>query len=272
MWRFAAQAGLVPGRDLYEKCARLAEWGYDGIEVSGTDVVERADELRTAASAAGIAVTSTCGGYHGWLVDPNPRSRALAIGEMQRILAAGAQVGAAGLVVPAAYGISARAPLPPGRYLYSLAEEQAILVDGLAQVAETAAQVGTLVFLEPLNRYVDRVVNTVAEAAAIIDTLGSAHVRIVPDFYHMNIEEADIPATLRRYASLIGHIHLSDSNREVPGRGHVDFAAGLTALRDSGFDGVLAIEATPPADAAIALPQALTCLRRAAALIPTTRP
>lgn len=112
MWRFAAQVGLVPGRDLQEKCARLAEWGYDRIEVSGGDVVERADELRAAAATAGIAVTSTCGGYEGWLVHPNPRRRSLAIGEIQRIVEAGAALGAAGLVVPAAYGISARAPLP----------------------------------------------------------------------------------------------------------------------------------------------------------------
>ena len=80
----------------------------------------------------------------------------------------------------------------------------------------------------------------------------------------MNIEEADIPATLRRYAPTIGHVHLSDSNREVPGRGHVDFAAGLAALRESGYDGVLAIEATIPTDPAAALPQALAMLQHAA--------
>ena len=262
MWRFVVQAGLVPGRDFYEKCDRLAAWGYDGVEVSGSDVLERADEVRAAAQAAGIQVTSTCGGYHGWLVDPNPRSRALAVGEIQRILEAGARVGAAGLVAPAAYGISARAPLPPGRYLYTLEEERALLLDSLAQIAPTAEQTGTYLFLEPLNRYVDRVVNTVGEAASIIETLGSPHVRIVPDFYHMNIEEADIGATLRQYAPLIGHVHLSDSNRGIPGQGHVDFASGLAALRESGWDGVLAIEATPPADPDTAFRQALALVRQ----------
>ncbi|MCW5853532.1 MAG: sugar phosphate isomerase/epimerase [Anaerolineae bacterium] len=263
MWRFAVQAGLIPGRDFHEKCDRLAAWGYDGVEVSGSDVVEQADEVRAAAQAAGIQVTSTCGGYHGWLVDPNPRSRALAVGEIQRILEAGARVGAAGLVAPAAYGISARAPLPPGRYLYTLEEERGLLLDSLAQIVSTAEQTGTTLFLEPLNRYVDRVVNTVAEAAAIIEALRSPHVRIVPDFYHMNIEEADIAATLRQYAPLIGHVHLSDSNRGIPGQGHVDFASGLAALRASGYDGVLAIEATPPADPDTAFRHALALVRQA---------
>lgn len=262
MWRYAVQAGLVPGRDLYEKCDHLARWGYAGIEVSGVDVLDHAAELRAAATASGIAVTSTCGGYTGWLVDPNPRSRNLAIGSIQRILTAGAEVGAAGLIAPAAYGISARAPLPPGRYLYTLEEERALLTDSLAQIVETAEQTRSILFLEPLNRYVDRVINTVAEAAAIIDALGSRHVRIVPDFFHMNMEEADIPATLSQYAATIGHIHLSDSNRAVPGQGHVDFAAGLAALRTNGWQGVLAIEATLPADPHTALPQALQFLHQ----------
>jgi sugar phosphate isomerase/epimerase len=109
MFKFAVQSNLVPGETLREKVELLAQWGYDGVEVSGADVLERPDELRQIAKDGPVQMTSACGGYQGWLVDPNPRARNLAIGQIQRILGEGAALGIPGLVVPAAYGIGARA-------------------------------------------------------------------------------------------------------------------------------------------------------------------
>jgi sugar phosphate isomerase/epimerase len=67
-------------------------------------------------------------------------------------------------------------------------------------------------------------------------------VRLVADTYHMNIEEDDPAASVRRYGDLIGHVQLGDSARWQPGTGHVDFAAFVAALHDVGFGGWLALE------------------------------
>ena len=69
--------------------------------------------------------------------------------------------------------------------------------------------------------------------------------RLLADTYHMNIEEDDVCAALRAAAPVLGAVHLSDSNRHHPGRGHVDFAAVLATLRESGFDGTLSVECRP---------------------------
>ena len=65
---------------------------------------------------------------------------------------------------------------------------------------------------------------------------------VMADFFHMNIEEADIPASIRAAAPRLVYVHVADSNRLQPGRGHLDFRPGFRALKEIGYDGPLAIE------------------------------
>jgi sugar phosphate isomerase/epimerase len=121
-----------------------------------------------------------------------------------------------------------------------------------------------MLFLEPLNRYEDAVLNTLLEAVSVIEEVGSPLIRVMPDFFHMNIEEADLGASLRASANHIGHLHLADSNRRLPGLGHTDFASAFAVLANIGYRGALAIECRVTGDPNVALPQALAFLRRAA--------
>ncbi|HEX6384942.1 MAG TPA: sugar phosphate isomerase/epimerase family protein [Anaerolineae bacterium] len=264
MFPIAIQSHLVPGETFHEKFELLARWGYDGIEVSGADLLARAGELRQAMAEFPVKVSSACGGYEGWLADPNPRARILAIAQIKEMLAAAAELGTAGLVAPAAYGIGVRGVLPPFRSAYTLEEERTRLVDSLQQVVESAGQTGGTLLLEPLNRYEDRVLNTLAEAVSVIEEVDSPAVRLMPDFFHMNIEEADIPASLRRRAQYISHVHLADSNRQLPGHGHTDFAGGFAALQETGYQGWLAIESRVSGDPMEVLPQTFAFLRKQA--------
>jgi sugar phosphate isomerase/epimerase len=58
----------------------------------------------------------------------------------------------------------------------------------------------------------------------------------------MNIEEADIAASIRQAGAHIVYVHVADSNRLQPGRGHLDFRPGFRALKAIGYDGYLTIE------------------------------
>lgn len=260
MMRFAVQANLVPGRTFLEKFDLLAQWGYDGIEVSGADLLHHLDELRGAMAVHPILVTSACAGFDGWLVDRNPRARNLAIAQIKEMLAAGAELGTAGLVSPAAYGINSRDVLPP-QSAYTLEEDRGLLLQGLSEIVESAEKSGGVLLLEPLNRYVDRVINTLAEGAAVVRQIDSPHLKLVPDLFHMNIEEANIVASLRECAPFLGHLHLSDSNRLLPGQGHIDWQAVFGALREIGYAGTLAIECRIKDDPNIVLPKTLAFLK-----------
>ncbi len=61
-------------------------------------------------------------------------------------------------------------------------------------------------------------------------------------FFHMNIEEADIPASIQQAGARIVYVHVADSNRLQPGRGHLDFQPDFRALKEIGYDGCLGIE------------------------------
>jgi sugar phosphate isomerase/epimerase len=66
-----------------------------------------------------------------------------------------------------------------------------VLIEGFGELAAHAEQVEVVIALEPLNRYENHMINTLAQAAALCAEIGSPWFGIAADTYHMNIEEAD---------------------------------------------------------------------------------
>ena len=141
------------------------------------------------------------------------------------------------MITPAAWGMFTRRLPPFEEPPRTPEQDREVLREGLA---ELAGHGGAVLLFEPLNRYEDHMVNTVAQAAELVRDLPG--VRILADTYHMNIEEDDPCAALRAAGDLLGAVHLSDSNRHQPGTGHVPFEAIIATLREIGFDGVLSVE------------------------------
>ena len=77
----------------------------------------------------------------------------------------------------------------------------------------------------------------------------------------MAIEEADPIAALRSTGMRLGHVHLADSNRLLPGHGHTDFGAFMRALEEMGFGGAASLECRIPGDPNILLPRCVEFLR-----------
>jgi sugar phosphate isomerase/epimerase len=82
------------------------------------------------------------------------------------------------------------------------------------------------------------------------------------DFFHMGIEEADIAASIRATGQHIVYVHVADSNRLQPGRGHLDFRPGFRALKEIGYDGPLAIECRVDGPYDDAIREAAALIRR----------
>jgi sugar phosphate isomerase/epimerase len=72
--------------------------------------------------------------------------------------------------------------------------------------------------------------------------VGSPGIKIMADFFQMNIEEVDMGQAIERAADYIACVHLADRNRYQPGAGHLDFVPGLSALRRIGYDGFMILE------------------------------
>lgn len=121
----------------------------------------------------------------------------------------------------------------------------AYLAEALNFLGEHAAGYGVPLIYEPLNRYETNLVNTLADGVRLLETLSTRNVVLLADLFHMNIEEADLPAALRAGGRHIGHVHFVDSNRRPAGCGHLDLAAVGTALRAIGYQRFASAEALP---------------------------
>jgi D-psicose/D-tagatose/L-ribulose 3-epimerase len=121
-------------------------------------------------------------------------------------------------------------------------EEWKWAVEGLAQVARHAHDLGVMLCIEPLNRFETYFLNTQDDAARLVKDIGAPNVRIHFDTFHANIEEQNPAASLRSIAKVLGHVHISENDRGIPGTGHNDWRGVLSALKQIGYDGWLTIE------------------------------
>ena len=253
----------LPGDTVLDKWKHARAWGFDGIELRGRGdgaFKARLPEL-TAAAEAGVPMPTVCVEMPHFIGAIDERLRADAVDQLCQQLDVVAAIGGRGVMTPAAYGMhSNRLPVFPQR---DAAEDRVVVIESLRTLGEHAAGLGVEVYLEPLNRYEDHLVNTVATAAEVVDAVGLTSVRIVPDTYHMNIEEAD-PAAALLAAGIdrIGHLQASDSNRLEPGAGHVDWSLFGATVRALGYDGPIAVESRLSGPADEVLPRVPPLLRR----------
>ncbi|MDI5968881.1 sugar phosphate isomerase/epimerase family protein [Streptomyces sp. SL13] len=265
MLKIACQEQLLPGETLQTKWEHATAAGYDAIELRGKGGLsfrDRLPELRRAL-ADGVVMPTVCVDMPHFIGAFDDDLRRDAVVQMKSQLSVIAEIGGTGAQTPASYGMFSRR-LPPFEPPRSAGRDREVLLAALTELGEHARAEGVTLFLEPLNRYEDHMVNTLRQAADLIAAVGLDSVRIGIDSYHMNIEEADPPAAVLAAGPWIGHAQVSDSNRLQPGAGHLDWPAWLGALEAIGYQGHLAVEcrlAGDPGEAVAAIP---AFLRRAA--------
>ena len=236
--KLALREDMTPGDTVAEKVAWLEGVGIEGIELHASALDLPPDDLRRAFEGRRVSVANVAGATTLLDADPAERERGMALTVSRLRLAA--ELGAGGVLLVPQFG--RRPALPDLTPLASGAElERDLLVLQLRELAPTVASTGIPLFLEPLNRYEAYLVNRLEQGTAIAEEVGP-QIGIMADFFHMHIEEADIPAAIRAAGERIVYVHVADSNRLQPGRGHLDFRPGFAALKEIGYDGYLGIE------------------------------
>lgn len=102
---------------------------------------------------------------------------------------------------------------------------------------------GVTFALEAVNRFESYFATTMAELDNYVNTLNHPAVKTMYDTFHANIEEADPIAAYVNHKANVVHVHISENDRGVPGRGHVPWADTFRALKSNGYDQWLTIEA-----------------------------
>lgn len=234
MIRIGTQDQAFFPKEIMAKFNYIKELGFASYEIDGRLLLENLDEVKAAIKETGIPVSTVCNGYDGWIGDFIEERRLNGLKQITEILHAAAEVGAKGIVVPAAWGMFTFR-LPPMTAPRSLAGDEKAVTDSLTYLDKIADETGTKIFLEPLNRYQDHMINLLSDARRYIEKNQLKHVEIIADFYHMNIEEDDIASALLANKDLVRHIHLADNHRYQPGSGSLDFKRYFTGLIKQGY-------------------------------------
>ncbi|MCR9246507.1 MAG: sugar phosphate isomerase/epimerase [bacterium] len=115
--------------------------------------------------------------------------------------------------------------------------------DVLREAAEYAKTAGVLLAPEALNRFECYLVNTSAQLRKLCELVDHPSLRAHYDTHHMHLEDSNAKAAVTHCAPVLGHVHLSENDRGVPGRGQVDWQGTFEALRKANYDGWCVIEA-----------------------------
>ena len=122
-------------------------------------------------------------------------------------------------------------------------QERNWCIENLREVGKIAQECGVVVGVEPLNRFETDMVNTAEQALSLVREVAHPSLKISLDTFHNNIEEKNIPATIRAIGrDLLCHVQGNESDRGTPGTGNVDWPGIKTALTEIGYDGAVVIE------------------------------
>ncbi len=244
--------------DFEANVAKIAGWGYDGVELAIRDprLVE-AGELERVVGGHGLAVPAI-GTGQAWgeeklsFTSGDASVREAAVERIKSHIPLAARLQAV-VILGLIRGIT-----PPGQ---THERSMEYLIEAIRECAAAAAGSGVRFALEPLNRYETDLVHTVAEGLALADRIGAENFGLLLDTFHMNIEEPVIEDSIRACGDRIFHFHVADSNRWYPGAGHLDFEAILGTLAATGYQGFVSGEFKPLPDADTAAQRSITYLR-----------
>ena len=106
-----------------------------------------------------------------------------------------------------------------------------------------ADQRGVKIAIEPLNRFESTIIHNAKEALSLVRSVGCKNVGMVYDTYHVNVEEDSFIGPIIFAGKRVAAVHVSDCNRKIPGKGHIDFPPIFDALKKVGYDGYVTLEA-----------------------------
>lgn len=233
--------------DQIAACAK--EIGADGIDVSGEPDELDAKMVKSALDRAGLKAFCINGNYlreDRALNHSDPDIRAGAV-EYGKSLVDMAQTAGAPkvLLVPSTVN--------RGTFYESAEADWARAVESVREIAVYAGDRGIEIVLECVNKYEVRMVHTLEDGIRMAEGTGCVNVKIIADTFHMQLEEPlGIHNSLRHAGHMLGHLHVADNTRDVPGKGTFNWREILIALNDIGYKGAVSFEELPrglgPAD------------------------
>jgi len=232
------------------QCEYAKKLGYDGLEIAPYTLSEEPHRMgsgqiaaaRAAAREAGIEVT----GLHWLLIKPaglsitskDEKVRQRTLDVMLALIDQCAELGGRYLV----HGSPHQRRIEPGETRAAATQRAQ---ECFAAAGERARKAGVVYCIEPLSAEQTPLVNTLEEAAAIVEAVGNPAVKSMLDCSAAGrMEKEPLAALVDRWLpkGVIAHVQVNDRNRQGPGQGEQRFAPLVAALKRHGYAGDIAVE------------------------------
>ena len=219
-------------------------WGFDSVEIA----VEHESHIDAAFVKSeldrhGLVCGTLCGAFGpGRDLRGTEEEQRACIDYVQKLIDIAVVLDSPALVGPV-YSAVGRAEFVAKK------ERQAqwkLVVKNLKRVCQYAGKKGKSIAIEPLNRFETDFINTCDQAIQMVKEVGSPALSIHLDTFHMNIEEKDPAAAIRRAGKMLGHLHACGSDRGTPGNDHIDWKSIAAALKKIGYKKDVVIESFTP--------------------------
>lgn len=250
--KISSQEGIIPGKDLPEKLAKMEKWGFDGIEIGGGGLAPRVPEIKSALANSPIKVSAICAGFQGALASDDEATRQKCRDSMKEILAAAGEIGSTGLIFVPAFN---------GQTKLGFVEARKVLLDQLPELGEFAVKNNTRLLMEPLNRNEAWFLRMLADAASICRDANTPGVCVMGDFYHMYIEETSDMGAFLSAGKYLHHVHLASIKRKLPGQDERDYTNGFAGLKMIGYTDYCSFECGVEGDREVEIPKSVKFLR-----------
>jgi fructoselysine 3-epimerase len=242
-WAYSSFPSWLPCYPLDEAIRRIAAIGYDGVEIGCAAPhawpaylsKERRAELRSLLEASGLQAVSllaTPGGGPGFNpASPLSEEREATVRYYNEVVDLASDLGANKVLYIA------------GWQIFGTSRQQAWdrTKNCLDLIASHAGEKGITIVVEP-TAAATNLIETADDAMELMRSIARDNVKVMFDTLHA-LYRNEIPADyVRAMRDDLVHIHVSDSNRVIPGEGRVDWIGLMQALNECGYNGYLTME------------------------------
>ena len=228
--------------EFFPYVSKVADLGFDILEIAGAGLMSLNEEqilqLRQEAERCGITLTVGIGLPPCYDVSSEDEQvRRTGIEYMKQLIDKTSLVGAS-LIGGTTFSYW------PVDYSKEIRKEvvRQHSINSVRELADYAKPKNVTLMMEVLNRFEQFMFNDAKEATQYVKEVDRENVKVMLDTFHMNVEEDSFRDAILEAGSYLGHFHIGEANRKVPGKGRIPWQEIGEALREIGYDGPVVME------------------------------
>ena len=216
------------------------EWGFDTVEIP----IEDPSHIDAKAVKAGLDQNGLVCGSVCACMGPDrdlrgePEHQQTGLTYMKTLIDQMVDLDCPSLIGPVYSAVGRADAVPEDEYK----QQWETVVKNLKELAAYAEDKGRTICLEPLNRFETDFINTCDQGLKMLTDVDSPALKLHLDTFHMNIEEKNQAAAIRKAGKALGHFHACGSDRGTPGGDHIAWPSIVGALKEIGYDKDVVIE------------------------------